>query len=228
MRRTDEAGPHVHTPRCENRVVVCACVRVLGRVICDVSGPIGCHLSSRCRRVPPLAPVTTFFLSPSLSIPPSFPFPPFVALILPFSISLSFPPSLPPFLSPFRPVSLPYSFSFSLLRTLKDAMQPSLPSSFRTRLRIMYLLGLMYLLHGFPLAPLPLFRNISFHRRFPPCFSLCSPSSSSAFFLVIVLFILDILAQRRRQWAKRPTNVPLFPRLTFSSRIHCAFNMPTS
>lgn len=47
---------------------VCACyvrARALDRVICDVSGPIGCHLSSRCRRDPPL--------TPAISFPPSRP-----------------------------------------------------------------------------------------------------------------------------------------------------------
>lgn len=41
--------------------------RALGRVICDVSGPIGCHLSSRCRRVPPLPPALPRFSRLSLS-----------------------------------------------------------------------------------------------------------------------------------------------------------------
>lgn len=41
--------------------------RALGRVICDVSGPIGCHLSSRCRRVPPLPPALPRFSPLSLS-----------------------------------------------------------------------------------------------------------------------------------------------------------------
>lgn len=64
--------------------------RALGQVICDVSGPIGCHLSSRCRRVPPPSPcyLVTLSLFPSLSLPSSSSLP----LALPPTISVATPP----------------------------------------------------------------------------------------------------------------------------------------
>lgn len=79
------------------------CVRVLGRVICDVSGPIGCHLSSRCRRVPP-------FLPPARA-------PSSLALSLLLCLFLALLP-LPPFILPFPSFPFPSSIRLSLSTTL--------------------------------------------------------------------------------------------------------------
>ena len=59
-----------------------ALARSLGQVICDVSGPIGCHLSSRCRRVPPPSPC---YLQYSLALP--FSLPSFILLSPSYSFS---------------------------------------------------------------------------------------------------------------------------------------------
>lgn len=84
--------------------------RALGRVICDVSGPIGCHLSSRCRRVPPLPPALPRFSPLSLSLI-RFPLLPFILLPPSCSSCVQLSPSPPPDATlgrnPIRAASLP-------------------------------------------------------------------------------------------------------------------------
>lgn len=65
-----------HEYLCSRVCAYCVRARALDRVICDVSGPIGCHLSSRCRRVPPFTPAISF----SLSLSHPLPLPPFIHL----------------------------------------------------------------------------------------------------------------------------------------------------
>lgn len=119
------------------------CVRVLGRVICDVSGPIGCHLSSRCRRVPPVP-------SPFL-------------LVLFWSLSLSLSISLPcSFASPSLILLLFSRLSFSLSTTLnatrgpEDAIRSALPSPSHICLRVTSPLGLTHAIAFLPSSlPVP-------------------------------------------------------------------------
>lgn len=100
-------------------------------MICDVSGPIGCHLSSRCRHVPPSSPY-----SPATGF---IPHPP--SLFIPHSFSFFHPYLLSLFLSFFFSLSVSLSLSLATLDT-EDAIRSTQPSPSRIRLRVTSPLGL--------------------------------------------------------------------------------------
>lgn len=160
-------------------------MRVLGRVICDVSGPIGCHLSSRCRRVPP-------FLPPARA--PS-------SLVLVLSLSLS---PLPPFSLPFP--SFPFSSSIRLsLSTTLDATRGR--NLIRATLSLPRLSSRNIPSRLNPCDCLPpsfLARSLAGIFSPPP-----HPSRVRFLFVIVPASILDPLVssrsfQRRCQWRDRP------------------------